>query len=321
MSRTMLDDQFNPQRFWFHAVEIDAYILNRVLIRKTINKTPYEIRRDVKSAFLNGVIDEEVNVAQPPDFVDFQRPNHVNKLKKALYGLKQDPKAWKRFLILDKDSEPIDSTKFQEDLKVSHLEVVKSIFRYIKGTQHLGLWYLKDTEVNVFIHANLDHASDVVDRKSTSRICTFVGSCLTSWFSKKKRSLANSITESDYVVARRACQQALWMKQAFVDYNIISNEVPILCDDKRAINLTSSPIDYHQTKNIEIRHHFLKDNVVKKHITIDKIPLGENVANILTKPLEKDQFNYLRLGLGLMLPEEEEEKKGYDVVEECTLNN
>ncbi|GJZ92367.1 hypothetical protein Tco_0664432 [Tanacetum coccineum] len=131
---------------------------------------------------------------------------------------------------------------------------------------------------------------------------------------------ANSITESDYVAAGRACQRALWMKQAFVDYNITIDEVKILCDDTCAINLTSSPIDYLRTKHIEIIHHFLKDNVAKKHITTDKIPLRENVANILTKALEKDQFSYLRLGLGLMLQEEEEEKKGQDVIEEKMPN-
>ncbi|GJU40264.1 putative ribonuclease H-like domain-containing protein [Tanacetum coccineum] len=58
---------------------------------------------DVKSAFLNGFINEEVYVAQPPGFIDFQKPNYVYKLKKALYGLKQAPKAWydrlKAFLI------------------------------------------------------------------------------------------------------------------------------------------------------------------------------------------------------------------------------
>ncbi|GJU25134.1 hypothetical protein Tco_1163755 [Tanacetum coccineum] len=207
----------------------------------------------------------------------------------------------KRVLTLDKDNESINSTKyrakigsllyffasrpdimfsvclyarFQEDPKVSHLEAVKRIFRYIKGTQHLGLWYPKDTGVNVLVYANSDHAGDVVDRKSTSGIFTFVGSCLTSWFSKKQTPRANSIIESDYVAAEGL-----------------------------------------------IRHHFLKDNVAKKYITIDKIPLVENAANILTKPLEKDQFSYLRLGMGLMLQEEEEEeKKGQDVIEEQMSN-
>ncbi|GKD47119.1 retrovirus-related pol polyprotein from transposon TNT 1-94 [Tanacetum coccineum] len=58
---------------------------------------------DVKSVFLNGFINEEVYVAQPPRFIDFAKPNHVYRLKKALYRLKQAPKAWydrfKAFLI------------------------------------------------------------------------------------------------------------------------------------------------------------------------------------------------------------------------------
>ncbi|GJR85224.1 hypothetical protein Tco_0209235 [Tanacetum coccineum] len=132
----------------------------------------------------------------------------------------------KRALTLDKDSKSIDSTKYR-----GMIEAVKRIFRCVKGTQHLGLWYPKDTGLNVLVYANSDHVGDVVDRKSTSRICTFVGSCLTSWFSKKQTLLGNSITESAYVAARRACQIVLWIKQAFVDYNIKLNEVPILCDD------------------------------------------------------------------------------------------
>nr|GEU80091.1 copia protein [Tanacetum cinerariifolium] len=51
---------------------------------------------DVKSAFLNGFINEEVYVAQPLGFIDFAKPNYVYKLEKALYGLKQAPKAWLR---------------------------------------------------------------------------------------------------------------------------------------------------------------------------------------------------------------------------------
>ncbi|GKA38275.1 retrovirus-related pol polyprotein from transposon TNT 1-94 [Tanacetum coccineum] len=95
---------------------------------------------DVKSAFLNGFINEEVYVAQPSGFIDFKKPNHVYKLKKALYGLKQAPKAWPDIMF-----SVCLCARFQEDPKTSHLEAVKRIFRYIKGTTHFGLWYPKGT--------------------------------------------------------------------------------------------------------------------------------------------------------------------------------
>ncbi|GJW08959.1 retrovirus-related pol polyprotein from transposon TNT 1-94 [Tanacetum coccineum] len=75
--------------------------------------------------------------------------------------------------------------RFQEAPKTSHLEAVTRIFRYIKGTTHLGLWYPKGTGIETVVYACSDHARDYVDRKSTSGICMFMGCYLTSWFSKK----------------------------------------------------------------------------------------------------------------------------------------
>ncbi|GJZ02957.1 retrovirus-related pol polyprotein from transposon TNT 1-94 [Tanacetum coccineum] len=396
---------------------------------------------DVKSAFLNGLINEEVDAAQPPGFIDFEKPNHVYKLKKALYGLKQDPKAWynrlKAFLIKheynmrmvdntlftkkngsnliifqiyvndiifcstcqelcddiakimhdefemsmmgklnfflglqikksedgiffnqskyikellkkfgledskpmktlvsldtkltkDEEGESVDSTKcmgmicsllyltasrpdimfsvclcarFQEDPKTSHLEAVKHIFRYIKGTTHLGLWYPKRTGIKTIMYADSDHAGDYVDQKSTSGICMFMGCCLTSWFSKKQNALAISTTKVGYVSAEKACQQAIWMKQAIIDYDIHLNEIPIMCNNKCAIDLSQNPVQHLRTKYIKICHHFLHDNVQKGNISIKKVSYEDNMADILTKPFKREPFNYLRQGLGMM---------------------
>ncbi|GJU57703.1 retrovirus-related pol polyprotein from transposon TNT 1-94 [Tanacetum coccineum] len=344
---------------------------------------------DVKSAFLNGFINEEVYVAQPLGFTDFEKPDHVYKLKKALYCIKQAPKAWydrlKAFLIkheykigmvdntlftkkkssnliivqiyvddiifgstcqdmcdefakimhdefemsmmgelnfflellikqmeysiffnqskyikemlkkfdledskpmktpmssdtkLTKDEECklVDSTeyrgmigsllyltasrsdimfsvclcaRFQEDPKTSHLEAVKRIFHYIKGTMHLGLWYPKGTDIETVLYSDYDHAKDYVDRKCTSGICTFVGCCLTSWFSKKQTALAISTTEAEYVSAGKACQQALWMKQALIDYDVRLDDVPII-SSSTALNHSSS--SHHLEENVD----------------------------------------------------------------------
>ncbi|GJR78929.1 copia protein [Tanacetum coccineum] len=80
--------------------------------------------------------------------------------------------------------------------------------------------YPKGFGIETIVYADSDHAGDYIDRKSTSGVCTFMGCCLTSWFSKKQTALAISTTEAEYVSAGKVCQQALWMKQALIDYGI-----------------------------------------------------------------------------------------------------
>ncbi|GJX68852.1 hypothetical protein Tco_0304579 [Tanacetum coccineum] len=118
--------------------------------------------------------------------------------------------------------------RFQENPRITHLEAIKRIFRYIRGTSHLGLWYPKGTGIETIVYADSDHTGDYVDRKSTSGACTLIGCCLTSWFAKKQTALAISTTKAEYVSTGKACQQALWMKQALTDYDIRLDDVPIM---------------------------------------------------------------------------------------------
>ncbi|GJT28961.1 retrovirus-related pol polyprotein from transposon TNT 1-94 [Tanacetum coccineum] len=272
-----------------------------------------------------------LQIKQMEDGIFFNPSKYIKEMLKK-FGLKESkpmktPMSSDTKLTKDEEYESVDSTKyrgmigsllylmtsrpdimfsvclcarFQEAPKTSHLEAVKRIFRYIKGTTHLGLWYPKGTDIETVVYADSDHAGDYVDRKSTSGICTFVGCCLTSWFSKKQTALAISTTKAEYVSVGKACQQALCMKQAIIDYDVRRDDVPIMCDNKGAIDLSKNPVQHSRTKHIEIRHHFLRDNVQKGHISIEKSFTVLNIADILTKPLKRESFNYLRLGLGMM---------------------
>ncbi|GJW54638.1 retrovirus-related pol polyprotein from transposon TNT 1-94 [Tanacetum coccineum] len=274
-----------------------------------------------------------LQIKQLEDGIFFNQSKYVKEMLKK-FGLEDSksiktPMSTETKLTRDEDEEPIDDTKyrgiigsllyltasrldimfsvclcarFQEAPKTSHLEAIKRIFRYIKGTSHLGLWYPKGTSLETIVYADSDHAGDYVNQKSTSGVCTFVGCCLTSWLSKKQTALAISTTEAEYVSAGKACQQALWMKQALVDYDVKLNDVPILCDNKGAIDLSKKPVLHSCTKHIEIRHHFLRDNVQKGNISIEKVPSEDNIADIITKPLKREPFSLLRLGLRLMEP-------------------
>ncbi|GJT08838.1 retrovirus-related pol polyprotein from transposon TNT 1-94 [Tanacetum coccineum] len=117
---------------------------------------------------------------------------------------------------------------------------------------------------------------------------------------EKQTTLDISTTEAEYVSAGKACQQALWMKQALIDYDVRLDDVPIMCNNKGSIDLSKNPVQHSRTKHIKIRHHFLRDNVQKGHISIEKVSSIDNIADIITKPLKRELFNYLRLGLRMM---------------------
>nr|GEW28767.1 hypothetical protein [Tanacetum cinerariifolium] len=216
-----------------------------------------------------------LQIKQMEDGILFNQSKYIKEMLKK-FGLEESkpiktPMSFDMKLIKDKECESVDSTKyrgmiasllylmasrtnitfsvclcarFQEAPKTSHLEVVKCIFQYIKGTMHLGLWYPKGTIIEIVVYTDSDHAGDYVDRKSTSGICTFVGCCLTSWLSKKQTALAISTTKAEYVSARKACQQGLWMKQALIDYDIRLDDVPIMCDNKCAIDLSKNSVQH-----------------------------------------------------------------------------
>nr|GEU89482.1 copia protein [Tanacetum cinerariifolium] len=149
-----------------------------------------------------------LQIKQMKDGIFFNQSKYIKQMLKK-FGLEESkpmktPMSSDIKLTKDKERESVASTKY----------------RVMIGTTHLGLWYPKRTSIETIVYADSDHARDYVDRKSTSGICIFVGCCLTSLFSKKQTALAISTTEAEYVSTEKACQQALWMKQALIDYDV-----------------------------------------------------------------------------------------------------
>nr|GEV64377.1 putative RNA-directed DNA polymerase [Tanacetum cinerariifolium] len=133
---------------------------------------------DVKSAFLNDELKEEVYICQPEGFVDPDHPTHVYRLKKALYGLKQAPRVWYNTLSM-----------FLLDNKFSKGVVDPTLFTRITG-KHILLVQIYDTTMVLTAYADADHAGFQDTRRSTSGNAQFLRDKLVSWLSKKHKSTA-----------------------------------------------------------------------------------------------------------------------------------
>nr|GFB01063.1 putative ribonuclease H-like domain-containing protein [Tanacetum cinerariifolium] len=108
--------------------------------------------------------------------------------------------------------------RFQVTPKLSHLNAVKRIFRYLKGKPCLGLWYPKDSPFDLVAYSDSDYAGASLDKKSTPRGCQFLRCRLISWQCKKQTVVATFSTEAEYVVAASGCAQVLWMQNQLLDY-------------------------------------------------------------------------------------------------------
>ncbi|GKE82868.1 hypothetical protein Tco_1552868 [Tanacetum coccineum] len=156
--------------------------------------------------------------------------------------------------------------RFQVSPKTSHLLAVKRIFRYLKGKPSLGLWYSKDSPLELVAYTDSDYAGATQDRKSTTRVAT-------------------STTEAEYVAAASCYGQVLWIQNQLLDYgyNFMNTNNSTIC-------IIENPVQYSKTKHIEIRHHFIRDCNAKKLIQMAKIDTQHNVADLLTKGFDAGRF-------------------------------
>ncbi|GJY73823.1 retrovirus-related pol polyprotein from transposon TNT 1-94 [Tanacetum coccineum] len=238
------------------------------------------LEMDVKTAFLNEILKEEVYVSQPEGFVNQDHPNHVFRLKKALYSLKQAPRAWydllSKFLLSQKFVKGVvDPTLFTRkegnDLILYGLEQCDAVDIPMVGQSKLdedpngtlvdpryrgmvgSLMYLTashpdlvfvDTGFSLKAFADADHAGCQDSRKSTSGSAQFLGEKLISWSSKKQKCTAISTTKAEYISLSGCCAQILWMWSQLTDYGFDYNKIPLYSDLKSAIALSCNTMQH-----------------------------------------------------------------------------
>ncbi|XP_070004970.1 secreted RxLR effector protein 161-like [Nicotiana sylvestris] len=192
--------------------------------------------------------------------------------------------------------------RFQSNRKESHLKASKRILRYLKGTQDLVLYYPSGDSFNLIGYGDADYAGYLVNRKSTSGMAHFLGSCLISWGTRKQNSVALSTTEAEYVAVASCYAQLLWIKQQLEDFGVFTECVTLLCDNTSALNMAKNQVPHKRTRHIDVRHHFLRDNIEKGLICTKFCSTEDQIADIFTKALSREHFERNRVKLGLLKP-------------------
>ncbi|GKA59020.1 retrovirus-related pol polyprotein from transposon TNT 1-94 [Tanacetum coccineum] len=239
----------------------------RIFVAYAAHKSFPIYQMDVKMAFLNGPLKEEAKYA-------------LEILKK--HGMEKGqsigtPMATKPKLDADLSGEPVDQTDYRSKIgslmyltssrpdivqavcycaryqarpTEKHLKEVKRIFRYLRGTINMGLWYPKGSGFELIAFSDADHAGCIDTRKSTSRGIQFLGDKLVSWMSKKQDCTAMSSAEAEYVALSASCAQVMWMRTQLKDYGFNYNKIPLYCDSQSAIAISCNPVQHSRTKHI-----------------------------------------------------------------------
>nr|GEV28541.1 retrovirus-related Pol polyprotein from transposon TNT 1-94 [Tanacetum cinerariifolium] len=329
---------------------------------------------EVKTAFLHGLLKEDMYVCQPEGFIDADHPSHVYKLKKALYGLKQALRAWNdklsTFLLQNGFSKgTIDSTLFtkcfDDDILVVQVYVDDIIFgstdpRYatlfsdlmksrfemsMMGEMmfFLGL-QVKQSLIGILINQSkymheilkkygfntcdiVGTLMDIKDKLDLEKIGTLVDATkyhsmigAFMYLTSSKPDIVHAtcdygfeltgFSDADYAGCKDTFKSTsggaqFLGKKLLTDYGYHFNKIPIYCDSKSAIAISCNPVQHSRTKHIAVRYHFIKEHVEKGTIELYFVKTDYQLADIFTKALPVDRFNYLvhRLGFRLQIKE------------------
>ena len=176
-----------------------------------------------------------------------------------------------------------------------HWQALKWMLRYLKGSSEYGIIYrgFEDQTMDSLVgYCDSDYASNRDSRKSqTGYIFTLFRSAVT-WKSNLQSVVALSTTEAEYIALTDAVKESFWLKGIMEDLGIRQKKVVVNCDSSSAISLSKHQTFHNRSKHIDVRLHFIRDEVGKGMVEVRKIGTEHNPADALTKVVPASKFTY-----------------------------
>nr|XP_020195612.2 uncharacterized mitochondrial protein AtMg00810-like [Aegilops tauschii subsp. strangulata] len=173
----------------------------------------------------------------------------------------------------------------------THWNLVKRILRYIRGTTTLGLTLTASPSTDLVAYSDADWAGCPDTRCSTLGYCVYLGPSLISWSSKRQPTVSRSSAEAEYRAVANAVAEYSWLRQLLQELLLdVPKATIVYCDNVSAVYLSANPFHHRRTKHIELRIHFVGEQVALGRVRVLHVPTAQQFVDVMTKGLPTPTF-------------------------------
>ncbi|XP_042038258.1 secreted RxLR effector protein 161-like [Salvia splendens] len=186
-------------------------------------------------------------------------------------------------------------SRYMADPGLEHWHALKWILRYLNGTQDYGILFDGSKEIEeqpLMGYCDSDFATNIDTRKSQSGYVFCLYGAAVSWRSSLQSVVALSTTEAEYISMSEAVKESIWLKGICSDFGVDQETVTILCDSNSAICLSKHQTFHERSKHVDVKLHFVRDEVDKGSVKIQKVATEHNASDMLTKVLPGSKLKY-----------------------------
>ena len=204
-------------------------------------------------------------------------------------------------------------SRFNSNPGTTHVTALKHVLRYLAGTTDYQLVYGTQSisvaqhidsnqavPFTVFGYCDSDYAACVDERLSVAGWVFMAAGGATSWQSQKQKAVALSTVEAEYMAACAASKEGVWQRAILTQAGVSTGHAMlILTDNQGAMALAKNPNHHQRSKHIEVRYHYVRQQVAKRTIRLDYVATADQAADQLTKPLSKVQHDRCLAAMGI----------------------
>ena len=186
-------------------------------------------------------------------------------------------------------------SQFSANPTMEHIQKALYIVKYIAHTLDAKIVYKGKSfdKKNGFIaYADADWASDRTSCISVTGYVVLPAQGLVCWSSRKQKTVTLSSTEAEYMVMSDTSWQLIWIQNLFKEIGFPIDGIDLNCDNQGAIFLASNPAQEHPSKHIDIRFHYICEQIENKKVCLSYVQMNEQYADLMTKNLNYDKLKF-----------------------------